>query len=102
MSQYLLHGKMMAKTGFGEELKSILLAAAEMVKTAEGCHFYIVGVNAEEPDAVYVTELWESRAAHENSLKLPGVSELVTAAMPYIDGRPEKGQELEVVGGKLC
>ncbi len=42
---------------------------------------------------------WDSKADHDNSLQVAGVKELISQAMPILDGRPEKGQELEILGG---
>lgn len=69
------------------------------MENAEGCLLYVVNTAAGEPDGVYVMEVWESQEHHDNSLKLPGVRELIAQAMPILDGRPE-GITLEVLGGK--
>ena len=50
-------------------------------------------------NSVYVTEIWESKDDHDNSLKVKGVRELIMKAMPILDGQPTKGQELEILGG---
>ena len=45
-------------------------------------------------------EVWESKEDHDNSLKLPAVRELITQALPLLDGNPTGGTTLEVLGGK--
>jgi quinol monooxygenase YgiN len=37
-----------------------------------GCLLYEVGVSDDEPDTVFVAELWSSAEAHRASLELPG------------------------------
>ncbi len=99
MNKYLLHGKLKAKAGQGEQLSSILLEAAQTLKTAKGCDVYAIGKDTNEPDAVWVTEIWHSKEDHDNSLKLESVRAIISKAMPLLDGMPQKGQELELLGG---
>ncbi|HMR18200.1 MAG TPA: antibiotic biosynthesis monooxygenase [Sphingobacterium sp.] len=96
---YLLHGKLNAKTGHTEELANILLEAAKLVSTTKGCKLYVIGKDQKDPNAVYVTEIWESKEDHDNSLKLESVRELIVKAMPFVDGMPTKGHELDILGG---
>ena len=98
-NKYGLYGKLQAQAGKGKELGEILLKAAELVEKAKGCHLYLVGKTADNPDGIYVIEVWDSKEDHDNSLKLPGVRELITQAMPILHGKPE-GITLEVLGGK--
>lgn len=100
MSKYGLYGKLKTKPGKGPELASILLEAAELMHQAKGCHLYVVHKESGEEDAIGVTEVWDSKEDHDNSLNIPGCRELITQAMPLLDGPPQKGIELEVLGGK--
>lgn len=99
MKKYLLHGKLKAKEGKGEFLSAILLEASETLKAASGCELYAIGKNSNEPDSVWVTEIWHSQEDHDNSLKLESVKAVIMKAMPLLDGMPQKGQELEILGG---
>ncbi|WP_162052018.1 putative quinol monooxygenase [Pontibacter pamirensis] len=99
MNRYGLHGKLMATEGNGEKLSSILLQASELVSTAKGCHLYMVSKDKSDRNAVWVTEVWDSKEDHDNSLNVEGVRELIAQAMPILSGRPEPGQELEIQGG---
>lgn len=99
MKKYLLHGKLKAKSGQGEALSSILLEASRTLTAAKGCELYAISKDPAEPDSVWVTEIWESKEDHDNSLKLDSVKAVIMKAMPILDGMPQKGQELEVLGG---
>jgi quinol monooxygenase YgiN len=99
MNKYGLHGKLTATAGNQDKLASILLQAATLVSTAKGCHLYLVSQDNSDPDAVWITEVWDSKEDHDSSLHAPGVKELITQAMPLLNGRPQKGQELEILGG---
>ncbi len=96
---YLLQGKLKAKEGKAEELANILLEASKLVSTANGCKLYVIGKDKAEQNVVYVTEIWERKQDHDDSLNVEGVRELIRSAMPILDGQPEKGQELEILGG---
>ncbi len=96
---YLLQGKLSAISGKAEELAQILMEASKLVATAKGCKLYVIGKDKMEQNAVFVTEIWERKEDHDNSLKVNGVKELISRAMPLLDGPPEKGQELELLGG---
>lgn len=99
MEKYFLHGKLRARKGNGEKLASILLEASMLMTNAKGCHLYIVSKDRIQSDTIWITEIWESKGDHDNSLKIEGVRELISTAMPILDGPPEKGQELDVLGG---
>lgn len=81
---FALYGNLIAEEGKGEELLEILLKAAEEMKNVPGNHQYIVGTNEEYKDTVFVFELWDDEEAHEKSLELPVVENLVRAGMPII------------------
>lgn len=97
--KYLLHGKLTAKSGHRDELAAILIQASQLVSTAKGAHLYAISKDESEPDAVYVTEIWDSKEDHDNSLNVAGVRDLIMKAMPILDGLPTKGQELHILGG---
>lgn len=65
-----------------------------------GCLRYDVGVSADEPDTVFVAELWESEQAHRASLALPAVQEAIAQARPLLSGEMG-GFRFEVVGSPL-
>jgi len=96
---YLLNMKLPAKAGYANELANILLDASRLVATAQGCKLYAVGKDPNDLNTIYVTEIWDSKEDHDNSLKVAGVRELIMKAMPIMDAQPQKLQELELLGG---
>ena len=100
MKKYGLHGKLTATAGNGDALAEILLEASRLVSGAKGCHIYLVSRDVEDPESVWVTEVWDSVEDHDNSLKDDKVRALIGKAMPLLDGRPEKGLVMQVIGGK--
>jgi quinol monooxygenase YgiN len=99
MATYLLHGKLVAKAGHREALAALLMEASKLMATAKGCKLYVVGHDHSDQNGVYITEIWESKADHDQSLSVQGVKELIMQAMPLLDGPPTKGQEIELLGG---
>lgn len=97
--KYLLHGKLSARQGHGKDLAGILIEASNLIKTAKGCNLYLVSKDGSNEEDVWVTEVWDSKEDHDNSLSVPGVKELIGKAMPILDGMPSKGRELELIGG---
>lgn len=93
------HGKFTAKEGERDNLLQGLLHAAELMRPVEGCLLYMVSTSPSEPNDVIVTELWTSKEAHDDSLTMESVQELIPKVMPYIAG-PSQGEWFEPVGGK--
>ncbi len=99
-NKYLLHGRLTAKSGQQKELANILIQASQLALTVNGCQLYVVSHDKEDETSVYVTEIWDSKTDHDNSLKVEGVRELIMKAMPILAAPPTKGQELKILGGK--
>lgn len=99
MNKYGYSGKLKAKQGKGEELAALLMRDVKEMEKIKGCQLYIIGRNSAEPDSVFITEVWDSKEDHQNSLKDERIRALINEAMPLLDGMPEKGQELEILGG---
>lgn len=99
MGKYSLFGKFAVEASNQKKLATILLEAAESMKAVDGCTIYIVSVSPEEPDAVYVYEVWDDEAAHQNSLTLEVTQTLIAKARPLITGM-ERIRTLEAQGGK--
>ena len=82
-ARYGLIGRMKAQPGKRAELIAILL---EGTGAMPGCLSYVVAEDATDPDSIWVTEVWESRADHQSSLKLPQVRAAITKGRPLIAG----------------
>lgn len=78
-----LIGKMTAVEGKREELIGILL---EGLRDMPGCLSYIVSEDTADPNAIWITEVWESEARHKASLSLPSVQQAIARGKPLIAG----------------
>lgn len=97
--KYSINGYIKAIPEKRDELLGYLLEAAKEMNAVETCHIYIVGVNHEESDNVYVYEVWDSEEAHIASLSLPVFQALIQKARPIIAGL-ESYPALKIYGGK--
>lgn len=98
-NRFGMFGKVIARQGQRDALVKNLLTAADLVGKAQGCELYVVHTSPTEPDAVWVTEVWRSKADHAASLSINGVRELIAKTRPLI---AEMGDPILTipVGGK--
>lgn len=80
---YGLIGKITATGGQRDALAAILLDATQAMP---GCLSYVVASDTSEPDAIWVTEVWDDKASHVASLALPAVQAAIAKARPLIAG----------------
>ena len=88
---------MRATPGNRDEVVKILLGGADGLRDA-GCLLYVVSVSDTDPELIHVTEAWESKRHHDDSLRLPETKAAIARAMPLLTGE-FTGQEMTVVGG---
>ncbi len=98
---YGLIGKLRAAPGKRDELAPILLAGTTAMP---GCLSYIVALDPTDPDALWVTEVWDSQASHRASLALPAVQQAIAKGKPLIAGFGERFETAPLggfgIGGK--
>jgi quinol monooxygenase YgiN len=80
---YGLIGEMKAAPGKRAELLGYLL---EGTAAMPGNLAYLIAEDADNPDSIWITEVWRSKADHENSLGLPRVQATIARARPLIAG----------------
>jgi quinol monooxygenase YgiN len=80
---YGIVGQLRSTPGNRDELAGILV---ETTGSLPGCLSYVVAADAEDPDALWVTEVWEDEASHRASLTLPAVQAAIARGRPLIAG----------------
>ncbi len=78
-----LIGKMRAAPGKRADLVAIL---TEGTQAMPGCIHYIVAEDEAEPDAIWITEVWDKEESHKASLQLPEVKAAISKGRPLIAG----------------
>ena len=63
-----------------------------------GCRSYVVAADPSDPDALWVTEVWDSPESHKASLSLPAVQAAIARGKPLIAGFGERF-ETQPLGG---
>jgi quinol monooxygenase YgiN len=95
IKKYGLIGKIIAVPGERGRLADILING---VSGMPGCINYVVANDLADSNSLWVTEVWESRESHSNSLSLESVREAITLGKPLISGFGERF-ETEPLGG---
>ena len=80
---YGLIGEMKAAPGKRAELVGYLL---EGTAGMPGNLAYLVAEDVANPDSIWITEVWRSKADHDDSLGLPQVQSTIAKARPLIAG----------------
>ena len=78
-----LIGKMIAAPGQREALIAVLL---EGIKDMPGCLSYTVARDVKDENAIWITEVWDSKESHSASLQLPAVQAAIAKGRPMIAG----------------
>ena len=94
---YGLLNKLTAKPGKRDEVISILLESGKLLDDP-ACQMYMVSEAADDPNVIYVTDLWTSKQRHQKALQKPELRPFVEKAMPLLEGMPEQ-TEIKPVGG---
>lgn len=96
--RYGLIGKMTAVAGKRDELIAIL---SEGTGDMPGCQSYVIATDPADPDAIWITEVWDSRDHHHASLQLPSVRAAITRGRPLIAGMGPHTETVPVAGHGL-
>jgi len=84
---YGLIGKIKVQPGQRDALALILL---EGTRAMPGCLSYVIASDPKDPDALWITEVWDSPVSHKASLSLPAVKEALSKGRPLIAGFGER------------
>ena len=80
---YGIIGQMKAAPGKRGELVGCLM---EGTQGMPGNLAYIIAEDLSDPDAIWITEVWRSKADHAASLSLPSVQQAIAKGRPLIAG----------------
>jgi len=78
---YGLIGKMKAVAGQRDSLIRVLL---DGTGSMPGCLSYIIATDPADADAIWITEVWDSKESHSASLQLPAVRQAIAKGRPLI------------------
>jgi quinol monooxygenase YgiN len=92
-------GTLGVRPGRRDDVVAILTRRNSQLNKA-GCLLYEVGISDDEPNTVFVAELWTSAEAHRASLQLASVRAAIHEAMPLLSGEMH-GSQFTVAGSPL-
>ncbi|MEW4370860.1 putative quinol monooxygenase [Paenibacillus sp. JQZ6Y-1] len=99
MNKFGLFGTFTVQEGQRDQMVTILLDAATSMESLPECEIYTVSIADNEPNAVYVYEVWRNQEAHQASLTLEATQTLIQRAKPIITGM-KRISTLQPIGGK--
>jgi quinol monooxygenase YgiN len=76
-----LIAKLTILPGRRDEIVGIL---TDSTSNAPGCLIYVVAKDSADENVIWVTEVWDSKASHDDSLSLPAVKNAITQGKPLI------------------
>jgi len=94
-----LHNELVALPGKRNELIAILKQASELLTSEFNCLLYMVSQTEDDPNRIWITEVWNSKVTHDVSLLDAKVRGLIAQAIPLLASPPEGGKTLTIVGG---
>ncbi len=80
---YGIIGQLKSTAGSRDDLIEILLNGT---KDMPGCKLYTISADTADDISIWITEVWETEAAHQASLQLPSVQAAIAAGRPLIAG----------------
>lgn len=95
---YGLIGKMRTAPGKRDTVIGYMLEGTEKMP---GCLSYIVAHDPADPDAIWVTEAWDSQDGYKSSLALRAVQQAIARARPFITGFGERFETAPMGGQGL-
>ena len=92
---YGIIGKMIAHEGKRDSLIPVLLKGT---KDMPGCISYVISKDVSDDNALWITEVWDSKESHQASLSLESVSNAIAEGRPMIAGFGERYETVPVGG----
>lgn len=99
--EFALLNRLTAKPGQRERVVEILLESGKLFDDNSACRLYLVAESADDPNLVWVADLWTSEEEHTEALKAPAMRPFVEECMPLLEGMPEQIR-VRPVGGKVA
>jgi quinol monooxygenase YgiN len=96
--RYGLHSQLTTKPGERDKLVATLLQAATLLKENSECIQYLIGTT-DQPDTIWVTEVWSSKEAHDASLHIENLRNTIRQGFPLILATPTS-EVFVPIGGK--
>ncbi len=94
-TMYGLIGKVTTVEGMRDAFADVLLQGTAAMP---GCLSYIVAKDPADANALWITEVWDSRESHQASLSLPAVRAAIAKGKPMIAGFGDRVETVPIGG----
>ena len=81
-----MYGRIVKVTAIAGQRDALAAVLLEGTRAMPGCMSYIVAADSGDPQALWITEVWDSAASHQRSLTLPSVQAAIAKGRPFIAG----------------
>jgi quinol monooxygenase YgiN len=98
MSHGLIN-RMITKPGARDRVVELMIESGKLFDDNAACLLYYVWESADDPNLIWVTDLWTSEEEHTAAMAQPEMRPYVDEAMPLLEGMPEQ-LPVQAVGGK--
>ena len=99
--EFALFNRLTAKPGERARVVEILLESGKLFDDNSACRLYLVAESADDPNLIWVADLWTSKEEHAEALEAPDMRPFVEECMPLLEGMPEQIR-VRPVGGKVA
>ena len=96
---YVLFNRLTTKQGERDRVVQNLIESGKLFDENAACLLYLVAEPTDDPNDIWVVDLWTSEEEHTKALQAPGLQAHVAETVPLLAGMPEQ-IELRVRGGK--
>jgi quinol monooxygenase YgiN len=101
MKYYALINKLTTKPGHRSQVIDILVEAGSSFNDNPACILYLVNEDANNPNVLWVEDIWTSKEKHSLALASPELKSFIPTAMPLLENMPEQIEIVPVGGKKL-
>ena len=98
--EFALLNRLTTKPGRRDRVVEILLESGKLFDDNAACRLYLVAESADDPNLIWVVDLWTSEEKHAEALEVPEMRPFVEECMPLLEGMPEQTR-VTPVGGKV-
>jgi quinol monooxygenase YgiN len=96
---YALLNRLTALPGQRDRVIEILLESGKLFDDNPACLIYLVSESVDDPDLIWVTDLWTNEQEHARALARPELKPFIDEAIRLLAGPPEQ-IEIRPVGGR--
>jgi quinol monooxygenase YgiN len=92
MARFAQHTRIRARLGKREELIAKFTEAGELQHHNPACELTLVSASPDDPDVVFLTEVWTSAEEHERARQSPEVQAWAQGMPELVEGPPDSAR----------